>query len=159
MKKFFSIIIIFLLTNISIYAGHHKTDDIVEVAVKAGIFNTLVAAVKAADLVSAVKGDGPFTVFAPNDEAFNKLPSGTIESLLKKENKEKLRSILLYHVLSGKVEAESAVKLSSAKTLQGDALKLSFDGKTLKINDANVIKANIKATNGVIHVIDKVLIP
>jgi uncharacterized surface protein with fasciclin (FAS1) repeats len=118
-----------------------------------------VAALQAAGLADTLKGKGPFTVFAPTDEAFNKLPAGTVESLLKPENKEKLRAILLYHVVAGDVTAAQAMKLSSAKTLSGQELKLTVVGGTVMVNDARVVKADIVASNGVIHVIDTVLIP
>jgi transforming growth factor-beta-induced protein len=132
--------------------------DIVDTAVKAGSFKTLVAAVKAAGLVDTLKGKGPFTVFAPTDEAFEKLPSGTVETLLKPENKDKLVAILTYHVVAGNVKAADVVKLQSAKTVQGQTVAIdATDG--VKINDAKVVKADIDCGNGVIHVIDTVLIP
>ncbi len=132
--------------------------DIVDTAV-AGKFNTLVAAVKAAGLVDTLKGPGPFTVFAPTDEAFAKLPAGTLESLLLPENKAKLQSILTYHVVSGKVVAADVMKLSSAKTVGGGnvAIKTSSDG--VMVNNATVTKTDIVTSNGVIHVIDTVLLP
>ena len=122
-------------------------------------FNTLIAAAKAAGLVDALKGEGPLTVFAPTDDAFAKLPEGTVETLLKPENKEKLKSILLYHVVAGNVMAETAVTLDSAKTLQGSSFSIMLDGKTLKVDGAAVTQADIKASNGVIHVIDSVILP
>ncbi|MCG8409041.1 MAG: fasciclin domain-containing protein [Phycisphaerales bacterium] len=134
-------------------------DDIVETAVKAGKFKTLTAALKAAGLVDALKGDGPFTVFAPTDEAFAKLPKGTLESLLKPENKEKLVSILKYHVVSGRVFAEDALRAGKARTIQKSEVWIrTSDGKP-KVNDATIAKVDIDASNGVIHVIDGVLIP
>lgn len=133
--------------------------DIVDTAVEAGSFKTLVAAVKAAGLVDTLKGDGPFTVFAPTDEAFAKLPKGTVESLLKPENKSKLAGILTYHVVAGKVKAKKAAKLDSAKTVNGAELQISPSGKTLMINKSKVVKADIKTSNGIIHVIDQVLLP
>jgi len=133
--------------------------DIVDTAVGAGSFKTLVAAVKAAGLVDTLKGEGPFTVFAPTDEAFAKLPKGTVESLLKPENKKKLTAILTYHVVAGKVKAKKAAKLDSAKTVQGDKLTIKPSGETLRINSAKVVKSDVKASNGIIHVIDSVLIP
>ncbi len=135
--------------------------NIVETAIDASSFNTLVAAVKAADLVKTLSSPGPFTVFAPNDEAFAKLPAGTIDTLLK--DKAKLTSILTYHVVSGKVMADDVKTLSSAVTVQGQ--DLSIDAKrwhlhrNVKVNGANVIKTDIECSNGVIHVIDKVLMP
>ena len=131
--------------------------DIVDTAVSAGSFKTLVTAVKAAGLVEALKGKGPFTVFAPTDEAFAKLPEGTIPALL--NDKEKLAAVLTYHVVPGYVTAADAMKLHRAKTLQGSELKISSDGGGVHINDANVIKADILTANGVIHVIDSVLLP
>jgi uncharacterized surface protein with fasciclin (FAS1) repeats len=133
--------------------------DIVDTAVAAGSFHTLVAAVQAAGLADTLKGTGPFTVFAPTDDAFNKLPAGTVETLLKPENKEKLKSILLYHVVAGDVTAAKVMKMSSAKTLNGQELKVMVKDGTVMVNDAKVIKADIAASNGVIHVIDTVLLP
>ena len=136
-----------------------KAKDIVDTAVSAGSFKTLTAALQAAGLVNALKGPGPYTVFAPTDEAFNKLPAGTVESLLKPENKEKLKAILLYHVVSGDVPSSRAVKLTSAKTLEGKDLAISVENGRVMINNAKVVKADVHASNGVIHVIDSVLIP
>lgn len=147
-----------LLTSMPAHSSHHEK-DIVDTAVGAGSFNTLVAAVQAADLVETLKGEGPYTVFAPTDEAFAKLPEGTIDDLLKPENKEKLQAILLYHVVPGKVMASDVVNLSSAKTANDMSLAVMVDGKTVKINEAQVIQTDIKTSNGVIHVIDTVLIP
>ena len=131
--------------------------DIVDTAI-AGKFNTLVAAVKAAGLVDTLKGFGPFTVFAPTDEAFAKLPPGTLEMLLKPENKEKLAGILTYHVVAGKVMAADVTKLTTAKTVNGQEVKINAaDG--VKINDANVTTADVETSNGVIHIIDTVLMP
>jgi uncharacterized surface protein with fasciclin (FAS1) repeats len=135
------------------------SQDIVDTTIGAGQFKTLAAALKAADLVGTLKGDGPFTVFAPTDAAFSKLPAGTVESLLKPENKEKLTAILTYHVVPGAVKAEQVTKLDEAKTVNGAMVKVSTDGGKVKINDATVVKADIPATNGVIHVIDKVILP
>lgn len=132
--------------------------DIVDTAV-AGKFDTLVAAVKAADLVKTLKGPGPFTVFAPTDEAFAKLPAGTLESLLKPENKAKLRSILTYHVVPGKVMAADVVKLKSAKTVEGRDVKIHATHDAVTVNNATVTKTDIAASNGVIHVIDTVILP
>ena len=133
--------------------------DIVDTAVGAGQFKTLAAALKAADLVETLKGPGPFTVFAPTDEAFAKLPPGTVESLLKPENKAKLTAILTYHVVPGAVKAEQVTKLDEAKTVNGAMVKVSTEHGTVMINDATVVKADIPASNGVIHVIDKVILP
>jgi uncharacterized surface protein with fasciclin (FAS1) repeats len=132
--------------------------DIVDTAVAAK-FNTLVAAVKAAGLVETLKGPGPFTVFAPTDEAFAKLPAGTLESLLEPENKDKLRSILLYHVVAGNVMAAKVMKMDSAKTAEGQNLTIKIDNGQVMVNNAHVIKADIATSNGVIHVIDTVLLP
>jgi uncharacterized surface protein with fasciclin (FAS1) repeats len=135
--------------------------DIVDTAVAAGSFKTLVTAVKAAGLVDTLKSKGPFTVFAPNDDAFAKLPKGTVEGLLK--DIPKLKAVLTYHVVSGKVMAADVVKLKTAKTVQGQEVKIDASKWHLhmnpKINDANVVKADVAADNGVIHVIDKVLLP
>jgi transforming growth factor-beta-induced protein len=133
--------------------------DIVDTAVGAETFSTLVAAAKAADLVETLKGDGPFTVFAPTDKAFAKLPKGTIESLLKPENKAKLQNILKYHVVSGRVMASDVVKLDSAKTVLGQNVKIEVNSGAVKVNNANVVKTDIECSNGVIHVIDSVLLP
>ncbi|BCX47827.1 hypothetical protein HAHE_17350 [Haloferula helveola] len=134
--------------------------DIVETAASVETFSTLVAAVKAADLVEALKGDGPFTVFAPTDDAFAALPEGTVETLLKPENKGKLVDILTYHVVAGKVPASEAVKLSEATALNKKAIALKVtDGKLMLNESATVVKTDIMTTNGVIHVIDAVILP
>ena len=131
--------------------------DIVDTAVAAGKFKTLVTAVNAAGLVETLKGKGPFTVFAPTDEAFAKLPPGTVEALLK--DKDKLAGILTYHVVPGKVLAADVVKLKTAKTVQGKSVAIKTSGDKVMIDKATVVKADIECTNGVIHVIDTVLIP
>lgn len=133
--------------------------DIVDTAVEAGQFKTLAAALDAAGLVATLKGSGPFTVFAPTDEAFAMLPAGTVESLLKPENKEKLTEILTYHVVPGKVMAADVTGLDEAKTVNGKAIDITVDGQSVKVNDASVVKTDIAASNGVIHVIDKVIMP
>ena len=133
--------------------------DIVDVAVGAGIFNTLVAAVQAADLVDVLKSDGPFTVFAPTDEAFAALPEGTVESLLLPENKELLVSILLYHVVSGSVFAADVVQLESAITVNGATLSINVNDNGVTVDNANVIQTDVAASNGVIHIIDAVMLP
>lgn len=133
--------------------------DIVDTAVGAEGFGTLVAAVKAAGLVDVLKGDGPFTVFAPTDEAFKKLPEGTVESLLKPENRDQLIAILKYHVVSGKVMAEDVVNLKAAKTVQGQEVAIQVQDGSVMINNAKVVKTDIGCTNGVIHVIDTVILP
>jgi uncharacterized surface protein with fasciclin (FAS1) repeats len=130
--------------------------DIVDTAVSAGQFNTLAKALTEAGLVETLKGKGPFTVFAPTDEAFAKLPPGTLEALLK--DKAKLAAVLTYHVVAGKVMASDVVKLSEAKTVQGQNVKIGTMGGVM-VNDAHVVKTDIMASNGVIHVIDKVIIP
>lgn len=133
--------------------------DIVDTAVGAGSFKTLAAALQAAGLVETLKGSGPFTVFAPTDDAFAKLPAGTVENLLKPENKAKLVAILTYHVVPGKVMAADVIKLSSAKTVQGSEVKISVvDGK-VHVDKATVTATDIAASNGVIHVIDSVILP
>jgi uncharacterized surface protein with fasciclin (FAS1) repeats len=138
-----------------------KSMDIVDTAVKAegDIFKTLVAAVKAGDLVDTLKGKGPFTVFAPTNEAFAALPKGTVENLLKPENKAQLVKVLTYHVVAGNVKAADVVKLKGAKTVEGGEVKITVkDGKVF-INESEVIKADINCSNGVVHVINKVLLP
>ena len=143
------------------FVDHHKEGekDIVETAMAAGDFETLVAAVKAAGLVETLKGDGPFTVFAPTDAAFKKIPQSTLNDLLKPENKEKLASILTYHVVSGKVMAKDVVDLEEAETVNGAKAPVKVSGDTVMIGDAKVVKTDIKTSNGVIHVIDTVLMP
>jgi uncharacterized surface protein with fasciclin (FAS1) repeats len=132
--------------------------DIVETAVAAGSFKTLVAAVQAADLVDTLKGAGPFTVFAPTDAAFAQFPAAVIQDLLKPENKAKLQGILTYHVVAGKVLAADVVNLKVAKTVQGQDLKIdTTDG--VKVDEANVVQTDIECSNGVIHVIDAVILP
>jgi transforming growth factor-beta-induced protein len=134
-------------------------DDIVDTAVSAGSFKTLVAAVQAADLVDALKGEGPYTVFAPTDEAFAKLPAGTVETLLKPENKEKLVGILTYHVVKGQVPASKVVSLSGATTLNGQRVDIKTEGGKVTVDQANVVKTDIQCSNGIIHVIDSVILP
>lgn len=143
----------------SIYAGSTAKKDIVDIAAGNGSFNTLVTAVKAAGLVETLKGKGPFTVFAPTDEAFAKLPAGTVEDLLKPENKEKLVAVLTYHVVPGNVPAGKVVNLSSAKTVNGKSVKISAKDGTVKVDGAKVTATDIVASNGVIHVIDSVILP
>lgn len=140
-------------------SGYGYKKDIVDIAASNQDFSTLVAAVKAAGLVDTLKSDGPFTVFAPTNEAFSKLPAGTVESLLKPENKDKLTAILTYHVVPGKVYAKQVVKIDSAKSVQGGKIDISATNGMVKVDNANVIKTDIKASNGVIHVIDTVIIP
>ena len=136
-----------------------SNQDIVDTAVGAGQFKTLAAALDAAGLVTTLKGSGPFTVFAPTDAAFAKLPAGTVEELLKPENKEKLTAILTYHVVPGAVMAEKVTQLNEAKTVNGAMVKISAKNGKVMINDATVVTADIETSNGVIHVIDKVILP
>lgn len=152
----------------TVFAGYGKDyskgyssnqPDIVDAAVKAGSFSTLVAAIQAAGLVETLKGDGPFTVFAPTDEAFAKLPEGTLQELLKPENKDKLIQILTYHVVPGKVMAKDVVDLELAKTVNGKSLTITLDGQQVLIDNASVVKTDIQTANGVIHVIDTVVLP
>ncbi len=140
-------------------AGHHSTPDIVDTAVNAGSFNTLAAALEAAGLVDTLKGDGPFTVFAPTDAAFAKLPSGTVETLLRPENLETLQSILTYHVVPGAVKANQVVKLDAAETVNGQRVDIKVKGGTVYVDGAKVVTTDIAASNGVIHVIDSVIMP
>jgi uncharacterized surface protein with fasciclin (FAS1) repeats len=133
--------------------------DIVDTAAGAGQFNTLVAAVAAAGLVETLKGPGPFTVFAPTDEAFAKLPAGTVETLLKPENKDQLIAILLYHVVPGEVMAAEVVTITEAKTANGAMVKVAVMGDAVMVDNAKVVATDIQATNGVIHVIDSVILP
>lgn len=140
-------------------APNCNADDIVDTAVKAGNFNTLVAAVKAAGLVNTLKGSGPFTVFAPTDEAFAKLPAGTVETLLKPENKDQLVAILTYHVVPARVDARAAFSATSAPTVNGQSISVDATLTSLKIDNANVVATDIQCSNGIIHVIDSVILP
>jgi uncharacterized surface protein with fasciclin (FAS1) repeats len=162
-KKFITTVSIlvasFAFMSISLAEHHGMKKDIVDIAAANGSFNTLVAAVKAGGLVDTLKGKGPFTVFAPTDEAFAKLPAGTVEMLLMPENKDKLVSILTYHVVSGKVMAADVVKIDSAPTVQGTMVMVKLNDGSVMINNAKVIIADVKASNGVIHAIDTVLMP
>jgi uncharacterized surface protein with fasciclin (FAS1) repeats len=144
-----------------VIAGNHaaKQSDIVDTAVAAGSFKTLAAALEAGGLVETLKGDGPFTVFAPTDEAFAKLPAGTVESLLKPENKAQLVAVLTYHVVPGKVKAADVVKLTSAKTVNGQAVTIKVADGAVSVDGAKVTATDIAASNGVIHVIDSVILP
>ncbi len=154
--RLISTLVVMLFT---VSAANAMSKDIVDTAAGAGQFKTLVAAVKAAGLVDTLKGDGPFTVFAPTDEAFAKLPEGTVEDLLKPENKDKLVAILTYHVVPGKImSGDISGKETEVKTVQGDMLDVNAkDG--VMVDEAKVVKADIPATNGVIHVIDTVVMP
>ena len=158
MVAFVSLLLVVLLGLPCASTNAADSQDIVDTAVAAGSFKTLVAAVKAADLVETLKSKGPFTVFAPTDEAFAKLPKGTLDSLLKPENKDKLKAILTYHVVAGKVTAADVMKLKTAKTVQGQSVTIETNGG-VKIDGANVVKADIMADNGIIHVIDTVILP
>jgi len=143
-------------------AGHHgemKTKDIVDTAVGAGQFTTLAAALEAADLIGTLKGEGPFTVFAPTDAAFAKLPEGTVETLLEPENRDQLTAILTYHVVAGKVMAKDVVELTAATTVNGSDVTIAVQDGSVRIDNATVIKTDIAASNGVIHVIDTVILP
>ncbi|WED22190.1 fasciclin domain-containing protein [Vibrio sp. JC009] len=146
-------------SNTSSHSNKMMKQDIVDIAASNGSFNTLVAAVKAAGLVDTLKSDGPFTVFAPTDEAFAKLPAGTVESLLKPENKDTLIAVLTYHVVPGKVMASDVVNIDSAKTVQGQSLMVKTNSGNVMIDNAKVVAADIEASNGVIHVIDRVVLP
>jgi len=160
-QKFFTMLLaaqfIFIASQAS--AGGHGKKDIVDTAVSAGQFTTLAAALDAAGLVDTLKGDGPFTVFAPTDEAFAKLPEGTVETLLKPENRDQLVAILTYHVVPGKVKAADVVKLDSATTVNGSDVTISVADGGVSIDNAKVVKTDISASNGVIHVIDAVILP
>ena len=136
-----------------------ETRDVVDTAIAAGSFKTLAKALDAAGLVTTLKGSGPFTVFAPTDEAFAKLPAGTLEALLKPENKPKLQRILTSHVVAGKIMAADVVKTSSAKAVSGDTLTIASRDGGVTVDGARVVKTDIAATNGVIHVIDSVILP
>ena len=158
MKKTYLALIAMLLISVSAFAGHRR-QDIVGTAIQAGTFNTLAQALQAADLVDTLKGPGPFTVFAPTDKAFANLPPGTLEVLLKPENKEQLRSILTYHVLPGQVTAAQIRKTTSAKTVNGQELRISFLKGVAWVNDSRVTRTDVPASNGLIHVVDKVMLP
>ena len=164
MKRFTTILSVLLIAvfglTASALAGSAKPMDVVDTAVADGRFKTLAAALGAADLVETLKGAGPFTVFAPTDDAFAKLPAGTLDSLLLPENKQKLTDILLYHVVAGKVMAADVVKLTSAKTVLGKDVTITVkDGKVFLNETVQVIITDVNASNGVIHAIDGVLLP
>ncbi len=156
-------ILLAVFASTTVHADQHgskmKKGDIVDTAIAAGQFNTLAAALEAADLVSTLKGDGPFTVFAPTDEAFAKLPAGTVESLLKPENRDQLVAILTYHVVPGKVSSKEVVTIDKATTVNGSDIAIKVADGKVRINDATVITADVDASNGVIHVIDTVILP
>jgi uncharacterized surface protein with fasciclin (FAS1) repeats len=157
MLTFISLALLGMLTAAPVRA--QRTKNVVDTAVEAGSFTTLAKALTAADLVTTLKGPGPFTVFAPTDEAFAKLPAGTLQSLLKPENKDKLRRVVTYHVVAGEVRAADVVKLQSAKALRGDTITVKVRDGKVHVDDANVIKTDIQASNGVIHVVDAVILP
>lgn len=149
-----------LMVGTSVQAGSGtKEMNIVETAQSLGTFDTLVAAVGAAGLAETLQGEGPFTVFAPSDEAFAKLPAGTVEMLLKPENKDKLIGILTYHVVPGKVTAKQVTGMSSATTVEGSDVSISVKDGSVMIDNAKVVKADVMVSNGVIHVIDSVIMP
>ena len=152
-----AVLAISLGVSTTVRADSHK--DIVDTAVDAGSFQTLAKALNAAGLVETLKGEGPFTVFAPTDEAFSKLPEGALEDLLKPENKEKLVAILTYHVVPGKVMASDVATMDSAKTVQGQSITITKDDDGVMVDDARVVQTDIACSNGVIHVIDHVVMP
>ena len=157
------VIMLGFTASLSAVAGGHGKDqqagDIIDVAVANGQFNTLAAALEAADLIDTLKGEGPFTVFAPTDAAFAALPEGTVESLLKPENREQLVAILTYHVVAGRVAAADVVKLDEATTVNGQAVAIEVVDGGVQIDGASVVIADVDASNGVIHVIDSVILP
>jgi uncharacterized surface protein with fasciclin (FAS1) repeats len=159
MKKIKSLIVGLTLTIFIAHSGFSQSQDIVGLAVGNENLSTLVAAVKAAGLVETLQGSGPFTVFAPTNEAFAALPAGTLESLLKPENKAKLVSILTYHVIGAKVMSSDLSNGQKAKTVEGEDVKVSIGSEGVMINDAKVVAADVSASNGVVHVIDKVILP
>ena len=158
-RMLFGVVIVLSVTSTQSVTSAADGKDIVDTAVAAGSFDTLVAAVKAAGLVDALKGEGPFTVFAPSDEAFAKLPQGTVEGLLAPEKKQALIAILTYHVVKGEVPASKVVALSGAVTLNGQRADIKIDGSDVMVDQAKVVKADIACSNGIIHVIDSVMLP
>lgn len=159
MLKGFVTVTFVAATVLAVGAQPSASKDIVETAVANGSFTTLANALTAAGLVDTLKSQGPFTVFAPTDAAFAKLPAGTVESLLAPENKDKLRRVLTYHVVAGRVGAREAATLSTAKAVSGDTLKISTKAGAVMVNGARVVTADVAASNGVIHVIDAVILP
>jgi uncharacterized surface protein with fasciclin (FAS1) repeats len=159
MYKLFLTLSLFTVGFMPVAQAGSMEKDIVDTAVAAGSFNTLAAALTSAGLIETLKGEGPFTVFAPTDDAFAKLPEGTVEDLLKPENKDKLISILTYHVVPGKVLAADVVKLDSAKTVNGKEVQIQLEDGKVYVDAAQVVTTDIAATNGVIHVIDQVILP
>lgn len=159
MKRIATLFVSALFAGVAL-AGHHgEKKDIVDTAVSAGQFETLAAALTAAGLVDTLKGEGPFTVFAPTDAAFAALPAGTVENLLKPENLEQLQAVLTYHVVAGKVTAADVVNLTEATSVQGDTIDITVVDGAVKVDAATVVSADVMASNGVIHVIDKVILP
>ena len=159
MKIAYLLLAFSILLSVTSNALAAEKKDIVDTAVAAGNFKTLAAALQAAGLVDTLKGPGPFTVFAPTDEAFAKLPAGTVDDLLKPENKDKLAAILTYHVVPGKVMAADVMKLNSAKTVNGKSVSISDRNGAVMVDNARVVQTDIAASNGVIHVIDAVILP
>ena len=159
MFKQVAVAVVAIAMGASVAQAQSANKDIVDTAVAAGSFKTLVKAVQAAELVDTLKGKGPFTVFAPTDEAFAKLPQGTLDELLKPENKARLRRILTYHVVPGRVTAADVVKLKSAKAVSGDTIAIIANGGSVTVDGARVVKTDINTSNGVIHVIDSVILP
>ena len=159
--SFFTKALVIASLSFAAMAGHHMKDkeDIVTIAAGNDNFSTLVTAIKAAGITDILKDSGPFTVFAPTNEAFNALPAGTLEKLLKPENKDALVQVLTYHVVEGKVTAEQVVGLSEATSVEGTTIDISTDMGSVMVEDASVVKTDIMASNGVIHVIDKVILP
>ena len=161
-RNFTTLLVAVLVISVLTFASTGSMDkmgkkSIVETAISAGQFKTLVTAVKAADLVEVLSGPGPFTVFAPTDDAFAKLPEGTVEALL--QNKEQLKAVLTYHVVAGKVMASDVVNLKSAATVNGQQVSIKVKGETVMVDNAKVVMTDIECTNGVIHVIDTVILP
>jgi len=160
----FLVVSMFIFTTVSMFAqmdakmvNNAAKNDIVQTAISAGDFSTLVTALSEADLVSALEAEGPYTVFAPTDEAFKKLPEDVLNSLLK--DKEALKNVLLYHVVSGDITSKQIVKLNEAMTLNGSDIKIKVDDGKVMVNDSQVVGADVMASNGIIHVIDTVLLP
>lgn len=153
------VVTVLVLGSVQAFSGSADKKDIVDTAVGAGSFTTLVAAVQAAGLEETLRGEGPYTVFAPTDEAFAALPEGTVESLLKPENKEQLVAILTYHVVPGKVTSADVVKVKEAKSVNGKGIPIAVNDGKVKVDNATVVTPDVMASNGVIHVIDAVIIP
>ena len=166
MKRLIAIVacMFFLVPALVVAGGGYKkysmkSMDVVDMAAHTGQFNTLIAAVQAAGLEDVLRGEGPFTILAPNDDAFAKLPAGTVEDLLKPENVDKLKGILTYHVLPGKVYAKDVVAMSSGQTVNGQEVKFKVEGNSVYADAARIVQTDVKASNGVIHIIDNVILP